>query len=629
MRAPASTVAMFCVIFVSLLLNGVISDPCNAQEITRKEKNALKTIVSTLDRAGRQFQSGNLELSGESIDKAGALFEKLATDPSPDLIGLLKPEHAKMTKGFELLNAQGITLNAIPPLPEAMAADQEENEGEEEANGEVSFQNNVAPILVAHCGRCHVRGRRGQFSAATFTSLMNSGHVDPGKPKVSRLIEVIEDGDMPPGGSLLPKELEVLKQWIAQGAKTDADQNANLATLAQNAAAEPAAPEEANKLTVNAPKGTDTVSFANDIAPVLIENCAGCHVDVRRNARGGLNMTNFQQILAGGDSGPILQPGAGAKSLLIKKLRGTATDGVQMPQGRPPLDESVIKMVQKWIDEGASFDGAQPTSRVRIVAATAKAEGMSHEELSAQRKQLAADNWQTVMSDIKSNLAEQPDLRVLSSYDTERTNEIAEVAQAVIPKIRSTMKIKGDDPLVKGKITVFVFERRYDFNEFGVMIDRQEIPRQVKSRWGYDVVDANVALLMTRDQTPENLQASLARQMGTVYVASIAPDAPNWFIEGMGYWIASKATPRAEGVSTWDEEAEALAKQMAKPDDFIRGQLPDDQTALVGYYFVSQLRGKNSGKFSRLIGMLEEGQAFETAFKSVYRASPSKYVGGK
>ena len=122
MRAPASTVAMFCVIFVSLLLNGVISDPCNAQEITRKEKNALKTIVSTLDRAGRQFQSGNLELSGESIDKAGALFEKLATDPSPDLIELLKPEHAKMTKGFELLNAQGITLNAIPPLPEAMGA---------------------------------------------------------------------------------------------------------------------------------------------------------------------------------------------------------------------------------------------------------------------------------------------------------------------------------------------------------------------------------------------------------------------------------------------------------------------------------------------------------------------------
>ena len=208
-----------------------------------------------------------------------------------------------------------------------MGAEQEENEGEGEATGKVSFQNNVAPILVAHCGRCHVRGRRGQFSAATFTSLMNSGHVDPGKPKVSRLIEVIEDGDMPPGGSLLPKELEVLKQWIAQGAKTDADQNANLATLAQNAAAEPAAPEEANKLTVNAPKGTDTVSFANDIAPVLIENCAGCHVDVRRNARGGLNMTNFQQILAGGDSGPILQPGAGAKSLLIKKLRGTATDG--------------------------------------------------------------------------------------------------------------------------------------------------------------------------------------------------------------------------------------------------------------------------------------------------------------
>ena len=117
---------------------------------------------------------------------------------------------------------------------------------------------------------------------------------------------------------------------------------------------------------------------------------------------------------------------------------------------------------------------------------------MSHDELSVQRKQLATENWQTAMSDIKSNTVDLKDLLVISSYDSDRIEEIGEVAQSVIPKIRAAMKVKGDEPLVKGKISLFIFERRYDFTEFGVMIDRRELPRQVKSRWGY-----NVCLLYT------------------------------------------------------------------------------------------------------------------------------------
>jgi len=216
---------------------------------------------------------------------------------------------------------------------------------------------------------------------------------------------------------------------------------------------------------------------------------------------------------------------------------------------------------------------------------------LSHEELSAERKKLAAANWNTVMSEIEANMDEQADLRVISSYDPPRIAEIGEVAQTLVPKIRAAMKIKGDGPLVKGKISVFVFERRYDFNEFGVMIDGREI-------------------------------------MGSTYISSIAPDAPRWFSDGMGYWIATKAAPRAEGVSQWDEDGETFAKAMAKPDDFIRGQLPDDRAALVGFYFVSQLRGKNSGKFTRLLTMLEDNQPFEEAFRAVYGSTPNEYVGG-
>ena len=617
----------FAIVFA--IASGLISGnaftlSCDAQEVTRKEKSAIRTIQSNIDRAARLFKTEKFELAGKSIDKATRSFGELASDASPELIELLGPEREKLAQAFEMLSEQGVDVQAIPPLGVPMAAGGENGNGGN-ISGAVSFQNEVAPIIVAKCGRCHVQGRRGQFSAATFASLMDSGHVDPRKPNVSRLIEVIENGDMPPGGSLLDEELQTLKNWIAEGAINDAGENANLATLSRNAQAAPE-PAEKEEIEVKKPTGKETVSFASDVAPVLIENCSGCHVDVARNARGGLEMTNFRQLLAGGDSGPIVQSGASAKSLLIKKLRGMG-DGAQMPQGRPALDERVIQMIGTWIDEGARFDGQRATERVRIVAAKASANSMSHDELAAQRKELATQNWRTVMSDIGANTADVDDLLIISSYDSDRVAEIGEVAQSVVPLIRSTMNIKGGEPLVKGKISLFVFERRYDFNEFGVMIDRREIPKQIKSRWGYDVVDANVAVLMTRNETPESLQATLARQMGATYVSSLAPQTPRWFVDGMGYWIASKSVPRAEGVSEWDDQAETLIGQMAKPDDFIRGQLPDDQTALVSFYFISELRKKNSGKFSRLLAALENGEPFDAAFTSVYRTTPSKYVG--
>ena len=88
----------------------------------------------------------------------------------------------------------------------------------------VSFKSEVAPILVAKCGNCHVNRNRGNFSAATFAALSNSTTIAFGLPQDSRLIEVIENGEMPKGGlKVEPNELELLKRWIQLGAKFDGD----------------------------------------------------------------------------------------------------------------------------------------------------------------------------------------------------------------------------------------------------------------------------------------------------------------------------------------------------------------------------------------------------------------------
>ena len=107
--------------------------------------------------------------------------------------------------------------------------------------------------------------------------------------------------------------------------------------------------------------GKETVSFAGDVAPLLVESCKGCHINAMR-ASGGLSMDTFAQLLRGGDSGDIIIPGKGEESLLVKKLRGTM--GLRMLLGRPAFSEESIKLILR-IDEGATSMVLQITSHCK------------------------------------------------------------------------------------------------------------------------------------------------------------------------------------------------------------------------------------------------------------------------
>ena len=52
--------------------------------------------------------------------------------------------------------------------------------------------------------------------------------------------------------------------------------------------------------------------------------------------------------------GDAVISGNGSASLLIQKLRGTATAGDQMPLSGCCLEETLIQLIETWIDEGAN-----------------------------------------------------------------------------------------------------------------------------------------------------------------------------------------------------------------------------------------------------------------------------------
>ena len=98
--------------------------------------------------------------------------------------------------------------------------------------------------------------------------------------------------------------------------------------------------DTAERVEIKTPTGKETVSFTNDIAPVLDEQCAKCHGRERR-AGAHLNLATFSGLWKGGDNGPPIQPGKRADSLLFQKLTGKA-EGEAMPLQGPTLADAVL-----------------------------------------------------------------------------------------------------------------------------------------------------------------------------------------------------------------------------------------------------------------------------------------------
>jgi hypothetical protein len=100
---------------------------------------------------------------------------------------------------------------------------------------EVSFKNDVQPIVAKYCLECHAAGGAGTEKSgllmSSYDSLMKGTKfgpiIKPGDSLTSALIMLVEGRadpsiKMPHGKEALPKEnIEVLKKWVEQGAKNN------------------------------------------------------------------------------------------------------------------------------------------------------------------------------------------------------------------------------------------------------------------------------------------------------------------------------------------------------------------------------------------------------------------------
>lgn len=90
-----------------------------------------------------------------------------------------------------------------------------------------------------------------------------------------------------------------------------------------------------------------TVSYSEDIEPILSESCAltGCHA---ANPSGGLDLRSYDTFKVGGASGDAFIVGDGEGSRVVQLIENGS-----MPLGGTPLTADQIQLFIDWIDEGA------------------------------------------------------------------------------------------------------------------------------------------------------------------------------------------------------------------------------------------------------------------------------------
>lgn len=108
------------------------------------------------------------------------------------------------------------------------------------------------------------------------------------------------------------------------------------------------------KKALESAKNVIPVSFEREVAPILKDNCLGCHNEAQ--AGGMLRLDTFNMLARGGRNGVPVVPRAPARSGLCIII-SIPDDMRRMPKNAAKLADADIMTIARWIEQGANFDG--------------------------------------------------------------------------------------------------------------------------------------------------------------------------------------------------------------------------------------------------------------------------------
>lgn len=597
-----------------------------------EQKSQLGRVGRYVRSAERLFEGGRTDDAIDAFAKAETILGEVAGEVDPKVQRYFERARENLTEAHAELTKAGLKLPALKTLDAKLTGDSPGPAPNREPSGrfnpnEVSFVRDVAPVLAAKCGTCHIDGKRGGFSLATYRDLMqgteDAGRVlVPGDGQTSHIVELIASGSMPPNpNKVTPQETQQLVAWITQGARFDGDsETANLRALKPGGGSTPSDAAKPQAAKVAEPTGKETVSFALDVAPILSSQCLGCH-GFGNNPRANLNLTTFAGLLRGGDSGAAIQAGDPDASGLVRRVTGA--DMPRMPLRQQPLSEKQIETIATWVREGATFDGGDPGAPLDRVTNLVRARKASPAELNQMREEAAEQNWRLAAPGVKSAAITTEHFRVVGNLPNARLQEIGAKAEEVAAQVLELFGHPAGEPLAKGRITLFALAARVDYSEFRLMVQKQQAPPDERGTFSHNVVDAYVAAQLGVDPDPADTIV-LAEQIAAAYLSErTSGRLPAWLVEGLARVAAARVEPKHERIRGWQESFPGHLAKLKAPEDLYGDRLPPAASGVVRYAFAEGLM-RQRGKVQAVIAEVAGGQAVDATFKKVYKYTPQE-----
>lgn len=107
------------------------------------------------------------------------------------------------------------------------------------------------------------------------------------------------------------------------------------------------------------------LKLLGEVRTIIAHSCYSCHSEEK--VKGDLRLDGREFIFAGGESGPIIQPGVSSKSELVRRISLPKEHDDVMPSKGKLLTEKEIAVISLWIDKGAPWpEGAENQSIYRV-----------------------------------------------------------------------------------------------------------------------------------------------------------------------------------------------------------------------------------------------------------------------
>jgi hypothetical protein len=476
-------------------------------------------------------------------------------------------------------------------------------------------------------------------AAAQYGQPQDPGGFDPFNP----FGQVPDDSDMPRTGRSRSKTARKKARLPEKGATKKADAKAKTKG--------DATPEAA---------GAGPLKFSQDIAPILVANCNGCHTKNGQGVRRGkLDMSTFESLQkgTGKPDHPVLVAGNPKDSHLVQRINGD--EEPKMPQGNNrALSADAIAKIIRWVKEGAKLDsGVDPKAAMDSYAASP--EQVRKKQLAQmpakERDQKVIEAGQARWK--QSGAKQQPEVVpgahfiLFSNLPSDRATSTVKAMETPYNHLKRWLSPQAMD--WPEKVGVYVFSNDKDFIEFVRSVEGRDVDSQdPRFTTRFNVPQPYVAAVdpaggkreepqrrrAKAKKAEESEGASSERTLLGLLTEGVvsgsvaaAGNAPRWLRDGMGLNLAHAAEPR----SPYYRHLRATAFQnvdqgwQTKATQAMGGLLPVEDQRAVGFALVECLMKSDfAPRFPAFLGsLLKRGpEALDDVIKDVYDGGREEFL---